>query len=77
VNQHALFVNIAMIDYLEDKEEKQEAFTSGEKINCYAYDKKENKYYLCENENGYCFIYGFDNLKYLLEELEHNWRLLN
>ena len=75
VNQKALFLYIAMVEYLEDKEEKQEAFTSGEKINCYAYDKTENKYYLCENEKGYCFIYAFDNLKHLFEELKYNLRL--
>lgn len=51
-----LFVNYAMIEYLQDKQDKLQQYTKGEKINCYAYNTKTLKYYICLNEAGACKV---------------------
>jgi hypothetical protein len=53
-----LFVNIAMVNYLIDKHEKGQQYTTSEKMNCYAFDKSNNQYIFCENKNGICRTYG-------------------
>ena len=62
-------VSIAMIDYLVDKYNKNQKYTKGEKINCYAYDKTTKKYMSFINSNGDCFVDEYNSLTELQQDL--------
>ena len=67
--KNMLFVNIAMIEYLADKCEKDEQYTAGEKLVCYAYDTKANNIVVCSTLHGNYFDYYYNTFKELQEDL--------
>lgn len=69
LNKNLLLVNVSMIEYLVDKYDKGQQYTTSEKIDCYAYDKATNTFIACVNSNGDCFIYEYNNIKELKLDL--------
>jgi hypothetical protein len=69
LSRNMLFVNIAMIDYLFDKHEKDEQYTKGEKLVCYAYDPKSNNVVVCNTVYGEYYDYYFNNFTELQQDL--------
>ena len=60
IQDNLLFVSYEMIEYLQDKNLKDQQYTKGEMINCYAYNKQTRQYILCVNSNGRCLISNID-----------------
>ena len=58
--ENVLFVSYETIEYLQDKALKNQQFTKGEMINCYAYNKQTGNYILCVNSSGHCHISNID-----------------
>jgi hypothetical protein len=64
-----LFVTNSMIEYLADKYSKQEKYTNGEMLDCYAYDKSTNTFTLCLNSCGTCILEHYNSLQQLKENI--------
>ena len=70
LDKNYLFVNINMLEYLIDKKDKNQPYTNGEMINCYAYDAISGKYFTCVNINGMCELEEYNITKEIIEEID-------
>lgn len=70
LDKNYLFVNINMLEYLIDKKDKNQPYTNGEMINCYAYDAISEKYFTCVNINEMCELEEYNITKEIIEEID-------